>query len=149
MAKFNSAKLQLLLHQPNTFLQVFTHPTFLAKQFYYIFHRNEEYSILLLNNIKTWEPVIKVTFLFSLWICHAACGILALWPGIEPGPMAVKALSLNHWRASAAFLQSSMTNASHWQHSEWALVSGFPFQNGDARISLLYYNSSHSFKYTM
>ena len=72
MAKFNNAILQLFLHQCNTFLQVFTHPTFLAKQFYCIFHRNEDYSILLLNNIKTLEPVIKVTFLFldtpcSLW----------------------------------------------------------------------------------
>ena len=52
MAEFNSAKLKLLLYQPNTFLQVFTHPTFLAKQFYYIFHRNEEYSILLLIILK-------------------------------------------------------------------------------------------------
>ena len=29
--------------------------------------------------------------------CHAACGILVPQPGIEPGPSAVKAWSLNHW----------------------------------------------------
>ena len=29
-------------------------------------------------------------------LCHAACGILAPWPGIEPLPLKVKVWSLNH-----------------------------------------------------
>ena len=36
-------------------------------------------------------------FVFIFWLCHAACGILVPWPGIEPRPTAVKALSRNHW----------------------------------------------------
>ena len=33
-----------------------------------------------------------------------ACGILVLWPGIEPGPPAVEVQSLNH-EAAKEFLQ--------------------------------------------
>ena len=33
---------------------------------------------------------------FFVWL---ACGILFSWPGIEPGPLAVKAWSPNHWVA--------------------------------------------------
>ena len=34
------------------------------------------------------------------WPCHAACGILVPWPGIEPRPPASGAQSLDHWTAS-------------------------------------------------
>ena len=30
---------------------------------------------------------------------HMACGILVPQPGVEPGPSAVRAWSLNHWTA--------------------------------------------------
>ena len=33
------------------------------------------------------------------WLCHPACGILVLWPGIEPMPPAMEVWSLNHWTA--------------------------------------------------
>ena len=41
----------------------------------------------------------KKIFLFSP--CRAACGILVPQQGIEPGPLAVKAPSPNHWTARA------------------------------------------------
>ena len=39
------------------------------------------------------------TSIFLLWPHCAACGISVPRPGIEPGPLAVKARSLNHWIA--------------------------------------------------
>ena len=36
---------------------------------------------------------------FFFWPCCAACGVLIPLQGIEPWPMAVKALSPNHWTA--------------------------------------------------
>ena len=33
------------------------------------------------------------------WLCLAACGTLVPRSGIEPGPLAVKVQSLNHWTA--------------------------------------------------
>ena len=36
-------------------------------------------------------------FNFMFWSYHVACGILVLWPGIEPSPPMVEAWSLNHW----------------------------------------------------
>ena len=45
----------------------------------------------------TWYlPPPPILFLFFVWL---ACGILFPWPGIEPGPLAVKAWSPNHWVA--------------------------------------------------
>ena len=38
-----------------------------------------------------------VFLLLFFWPHHAACGILAPRPGIEPGPLAVKAQSPKHW----------------------------------------------------
>ena len=38
-----------------------------------------------------------VFFCFFFWPRHVACGILVPWPGIKPGPPAVKARSPNHW----------------------------------------------------
>ena len=35
--------------------------------------------------------------LFVFWSCHMACRNSVLWSGINPGPLAVKVLSLNHW----------------------------------------------------
>ena len=37
--------------------------------------------------------------LFCFGLHHTACGILVPQPGIEPGPSAVRARSLNHWTA--------------------------------------------------
>ena len=36
-------------------------------------------------------------FIFIFWLRCAACGIIVPWPGIEPGPSAVRARSPNHW----------------------------------------------------
>ena len=41
-------------------------------------------------------PFLLLLFLFVL-LLHAACGILVPWPGIEPGPLAVKVQRPNHW----------------------------------------------------
>ena len=43
-------------------------------------------------------------FIFSFWPCLMACGILVPRPGIEPGPLAVKVWSPNHW-TTREFLQ--------------------------------------------
>ena len=43
------------------------------------------------------------------WLPWAACGILVPWPGIEPGPSAVKVLSPNHW-TSRKFPKTSILN---------------------------------------
>ena len=51
----------------------------------------------ILNHCATREIPIYL-FLFSFfWPYCMACRILALWPGIEPRPSAVKAQSPNHW----------------------------------------------------
>ena len=36
-------------------------------------------------------------FFLPLWPCRVACGILVPCPGIEPGSLAVKVQSPNHW----------------------------------------------------
>ena len=41
----------------------------------------------------------SITFLFCLWPCHAACGILVPQPEIESMPPAVEAQSPNYWIA--------------------------------------------------
>ena len=38
-------------------------------------------------------------FFFVFWLCHTACGILFLWPGIELVPPTLEVWSLNHWTA--------------------------------------------------
>ena len=47
-----------------------------------------------------WTFRVKENVLLLLlffWLCRVACGILVPRPGIEPRPMAVKALSPNRW----------------------------------------------------
>ena len=44
------------------------------------------------------KPIIYIQF-FLFWPRPTACGILVPQPGIEPGPMAVKAPSPNDWTA--------------------------------------------------
>ena len=53
----------------------------------------------ILNHCATTEaPLFFNVYLFIyFWLCHAACGILVPRAGIEPRPLAVKALSPNHW----------------------------------------------------
>ena len=47
-----------------------------------------------------WSKLISAPpFFFFFWPGQAACGILVLRPGIEPGPPEVKAQSSNHWTA--------------------------------------------------
>ena len=40
-----------------------------------------------------------VRFFFFFLLCHSACRILIPQPRIKPRPLAVKALSRNHWTA--------------------------------------------------
>ena len=40
-----------------------------------------------------------VSILFFFWPCRMACGILVPQPGIEPGPLAMRPQSPNHWTA--------------------------------------------------
>ena len=50
-------------------------------------------SLVLVYIINFWISYFKF---FIFWLCHAACGILVTWPGIEPAPPALEAQSLNH-----------------------------------------------------
>ena len=57
---------------------------------------------------------------FSLYLpCHAACGILIPWPGIEPIPPALEAWSLNHWTPgkSPSFSFKSSNGWKQWTHN--------------------------------
>ena len=50
--------------------------------------------------VKIEQPMIQVIYLLKKNFVGAhctACGILAPQPGIEPGPLAVRARSPNHW----------------------------------------------------
>ena len=40
-----------------------------------------------------------ILFLKIFWPRHTTCGILVPWPRIEPGRLAVKVQSPNHWTA--------------------------------------------------
>ena len=40
---------------------------------------------------------LKKYFTFIFWLHHAACGILVPRPGIEPGSLAMRTRSPNHW----------------------------------------------------
>ena len=53
------------------------------------------------RDMKCQEKKVKFWFLFLLFFClHCmACGILVPWPGIEPGPSAVRLWSPNPWTA--------------------------------------------------
>ena len=52
-----------------------------------------------------WLSVFFVTkcfspsppFFFFFWLHHTACRIIAPQPGTEPGPLAVRLQSPNHW----------------------------------------------------
>ena len=46
------------------------------------------------SQVMMWPLLFKVGF---FWPCHAACGILIPWPGIEPGFPATEAQSPNYW----------------------------------------------------
>ena len=57
---------------------------------------DSQWDLLLL-----WVPsnihMARKVDTFLLGLCNTACGNYVLQPGIEPGDMAVKALSSNHW----------------------------------------------------
>ena len=62
------------------------------------------FSLRILISPLGWSKVYDQELHFYLFILRivfvslsGACGILVPWPGIEPGPSAVKAESLNHW----------------------------------------------------
>ena len=70
----------------------------------------ENFSVLISNCWPSWSeatvvlmahclvlPVLYQFFFFCL--CPEACGILVSWPDMEPEPLAVRALSPNHWIA--------------------------------------------------
>ena len=53
----------------------------------------------MIEKLGTWQSHLMITaltiFLFLLY--HMACRILVPWPGIEPGPLAVKVGNPNRW----------------------------------------------------
>ena len=53
----------------------------------------ESWHSYYLLNIYITMPFL----LFFFWPYCEACGILVPWPGIEPGPPAMKVLTPNHW----------------------------------------------------
>ena len=45
------------------------------------------------------QPSGSELHFFLFWLCLTVCGILVPRMGIEPGPPALEAWSLNHWMA--------------------------------------------------
>ena len=60
---------------------------------------------------------MAILFFVFVWPRHAACGILVSRPGIEPGPLAVKARSPNHWTARKFPIFSFLRNLRTVLHS--------------------------------
>ena len=61
---------------------------------------NPPFYLILLNleENRCWiRKGIRVGWLLGFWPYHAACGILAPWPGVKPVPPAVKAERPTHW----------------------------------------------------
>lgn len=60
----------------------------------FIQHSYSEYFATIKNNEHT-----KLDFFFFFWSYHTVSKILVSHLGTEPGPLPVKAQSLNHWIA--------------------------------------------------
>ena len=67
------------------------------------------------------------------WPCHAACRVLVPWPGIEPGPPASGAQSLNHWTAREVPSPFFLTASPSVTHSCQAASPGSCEQSLSAR----------------
>ena len=54
---------------------------------------------IMLCEFQVYSKVIQLCIypFFFLWLQCTACGIVVPWPGIKPGPSAVKAQNLTHW----------------------------------------------------
>ena len=61
--------------------------------------KSHEYDKICLDVVTLWFFGFFLFVCFFFWLCCMACGILVPQPGIKPRPMAVKALSPNHWTA--------------------------------------------------
>ena len=55
----------------------------------------ESWHSYYLLNVYIVMPFLS--FFFFFWPYCVVCGILVPWPGIEPGPLAMKVLTPNHW----------------------------------------------------
>ena len=64
----------------------------------------------MFNRVYLLSPFLP--FIYFVWLCHVACGILVLQPTIEPMPVAVKAWSCNHWTIWE-FLESTLVLEKH------------------------------------
>ena len=84
-----------------------------------------------------WNHILRTAdrqkgfFFFFFWPHRMACGILVPQPGIEPGTMAVKMLSPNHWttrkfprKALKWMFWSSLSGDDSWQCKNKAALIG-------------------------
>ena len=83
-------------------------------------------SAMQCGNKNTQNSSLKKLFLiyFYLLVHFTACGILVLWPGVEPMPPVLAAWSLNHWTTKKSqkytkkfFIQENLENPSCLSHT--------------------------------
>ena len=54
-------------------------------------------TVLVAEVVKSGRILDEYFLFVCFWLCHAACGILVPWPGIEPGAPEVEVWNPNHW----------------------------------------------------
>ena len=84
------------LHSDSTesFSAGFSHP--LSEVHSGLWDRFLPFLTTLISGLLPGLSLPQFSFLF-FWLYHAASGILVSQPGMEPGPPALEAWSLNHW----------------------------------------------------
>ena len=80
---------------------------------------------LVFTTQATWAQLRFYGFFFFFWPHHATCRILVPWSEIEPGPLAVKVWSPNHWTTRGILISVSSFSIKPVQSTP--ALEGLPF----------------------